>query len=161
MTNRQTGKYFSIIALHNDAAKNSLWRSTSALTFRTNNSNSGDRKGKGASFTSSFKKSNGSNGNFNKNGNKDLYHYKNGLSLRMVLLPLRVLLSQLALTRPLNAKSPLQISRLSLGTKLLSPTSLRRNATSAAELTLVLIVGRLEKSCLSVLNRNLDVSRVM
>ncbi len=52
MTNWQMGKYLSIIALHNDTAKNSLWRSTSALTLRTGN-NSGDRKGKGASFLTS------------------------------------------------------------------------------------------------------------
>jgi hypothetical protein len=70
MTNWQSGKYLSIIALQNDAAKNSLWRSTSSLTMSTNNSNSGERKGKGAAFPNNFKKSNGSNGSFSSNNNK-------------------------------------------------------------------------------------------
>ena len=150
----------SIIALHNDAANNSLWRSTSALTLRTNSNNSGDRKGKCVAFTPSFKESNGSSGNFSNNGSKGFSDSKNGLSLRMVLLPLKALLRRLALTRTLSAKSPLQTNRLSLGTKL-SPSSLRRKARSAAELTLAFIVGRLDKSFLSALNRNLDVLRVL
>ncbi len=55
MPNLQMGKYLSIIASHNDAAKNSLWRCTSAITLRTVN-NGGDRKRKGATFTPVKKK---------------------------------------------------------------------------------------------------------
>jgi len=71
MSNWQFSKYMSIIALHNDAAKNSLWRSTSALRLRTNNNNSKDRKRKEAALTPCFKKANGTSGSFNNHGRKD------------------------------------------------------------------------------------------
>jgi hypothetical protein len=70
MTKWQTGKYLFIIALQNDAAKNSSWRSTSALTLRASSNSSEDRKSKGTTLTTSFKKANVSNGNFSGNGSK-------------------------------------------------------------------------------------------
>jgi hypothetical protein len=69
-TNWQTSKYLSIIALHNDAAKDSLWRPTSAFTHRTNSNINGNRKGKGVAFIPSFKNPIGSSGNFSNNGSK-------------------------------------------------------------------------------------------
>jgi len=91
---------------------------------------------------------------------KDSPILKNGLSLRVVLPSLRVLISQMALTRTLSVKSPLHTNRLSIETRL-SPNELKRKTASAAELTLALIVGRLGTSFLSVLSRNLDVLRLL
>jgi len=68
MTNWQTGKYVSIIDLQNYASKNSLWRSTSSIG--TNSFSNTNRKGKGASFSPSFKNSNSSNDSFNGCDNK-------------------------------------------------------------------------------------------
>ena len=56
MINSQSGKYLSIIALQSDIAEKYLCRSRSSLMLSTNNSSIRDRKGKGATFTSSFKK---------------------------------------------------------------------------------------------------------
>jgi predicted GNAT superfamily acetyltransferase len=76
MTDRQTSTNLSIIALQNEAAKNYLWRSTSAFTLYTNNHNNGDRKGKGAAFAPSLKKSNSNSGSFRSNGSKRFFDSK-------------------------------------------------------------------------------------
>ena len=81
MTNWQTGKYVSIIDLQNDAAKNSMWRSISALTLRANDNRRGDNRGIRTKFTPSFKKLNGSNGSFMATKVFILIQ-KNGLRLR-------------------------------------------------------------------------------
>ena len=47
MTNWQTGKYATLMELHNDAAKNSLWRSSTIITPRSSASNSHHSKSKG------------------------------------------------------------------------------------------------------------------
>jgi uncharacterized protein YbdZ (MbtH family) len=46
MTNWQTGKYDTLMALQNDAAKNSLWRSSAVITPRSGGWNSHHNKGK-------------------------------------------------------------------------------------------------------------------
>ena len=74
MTNSQTGKYVSIIALQNDASKNSLWCSTSSLG--ANSSSNTNKKGIGATFTPSFKKSNSSSGSFKGSGSKVFFESK-------------------------------------------------------------------------------------
>jgi hypothetical protein len=74
MTDWQTGKYLSIIALQNDASKNTLRRSTSSLG--TNSSSNTDRKGKGASFIPCFKKSNSIIGSFSGSGSKSFSDFK-------------------------------------------------------------------------------------
>ncbi len=93
MTNWQTSKYFSIDALHNHAAKNSLWRSSFALTLHTNDNSSGDRKEEEAEFTPSFKKTDGRNGKIGSNGRKGFSDAKHSLNLKMMVPPLRALLS--------------------------------------------------------------------
>ena len=42
----QTGKYATLMDLHNDAAKNYLWRSSTIITPRSGGSNSHHGKGK-------------------------------------------------------------------------------------------------------------------
>jgi hypothetical protein len=68
MTNWQTGKYATITALQTDAAKNAMWRNTSAYA---NGSGNGDRKSKG---------SNGSSPGYNGNGNNNGSGSRNGSS---------------------------------------------------------------------------------
>ena len=46
MFNWQSGKYVTLMDLHNDAAKNSLWRSSTIITPRMGGSNSHHGKGK-------------------------------------------------------------------------------------------------------------------
>ena len=46
MTNWQTGKYATLMELYNDAAKNSLWRSSTIITPRLGGSNTHQNKGK-------------------------------------------------------------------------------------------------------------------
>jgi hypothetical protein len=46
MANWQTGKYATLMELQNDAAKNSLWRSSTIITPRSGGSNSHHNKGK-------------------------------------------------------------------------------------------------------------------
>jgi hypothetical protein len=78
MTNWQAGKYDSLISLQNDAAKNSLWRSTGVNSPRTGLLARTQNKGKAPMTTSTFKHPNsgnnqnsrGSSGSFGGNANK-------------------------------------------------------------------------------------------
>jgi hypothetical protein len=94
MTNRLTGKYLPIIALQNNTTNNSLWRSISALTLRTNNIIAETVKGNGQHLHQFSIKTNGNNGNFlAAMAEKVSPIQKTGLSLRIAIQPLRALLS--------------------------------------------------------------------
>jgi hypothetical protein len=83
MSNWQTGKYATLMALQTDAAKNSLWRSSTVITPRTSprfgGSGSHQNKGKAPmtqptskrpQFSNSGQKNSGSHGSFGGSGQK-------------------------------------------------------------------------------------------
>jgi hypothetical protein len=78
MTNRPAGKYESLIALHNDASKNSLWRSAAVNTPRNGSSNTSQTRGNAPMPMPSYKRPYGSigqnnhisHGSFRGNGSK-------------------------------------------------------------------------------------------
>ena len=79
MTNWQTSKYATLMDLQNDAAKNSLWRSSTIITLRMGGSNSHHGKGKSPmpppmskrlQSTGFGQNTFGSHGNFGANNSK-------------------------------------------------------------------------------------------
>jgi hypothetical protein len=78
MTNWQARKYASLIALQNDDAKNSLWRSIAVNILRSGSSSTKQNKGKAPMSMASYKRPrgsishniHGSYGNFGNNGSK-------------------------------------------------------------------------------------------
>jgi hypothetical protein len=79
MSNWQSGKYATLMALQTDASKNSLWRSSTMITPKTGGSSTHQNKGKSPITQPNFKRpqqskfghdTSGSHGSFGSSGHK-------------------------------------------------------------------------------------------
>ena len=78
MSNWNSNKYLGLIDLQNDAAKDSLWRSTASLSLRATTKSTGQTSTDRSSFTTkTFSNGNG-NGNSSKKKSKGQWKGRNG-----------------------------------------------------------------------------------
>jgi hypothetical protein len=148
MTNWHTSKYDSLIALQNDPAKNSLWRSVAVNTPRYGGFTTTQNEGKAPMPTPSSKHLYGSNnqnnrGSFGGNGSKGASSSKGPWGhLKDAKAYLKVRKSLPFPASTLSAREAHLTLRATTRGTMPKPNSMPTSATSVVELMLALIVVR-------------------